>query len=223
MKDSTKRLLLIGGSLIVVGGVIYYFVRKAKPSNGSGEEDEVSTSETAPTITPLGTPIGIGGTGIVNINPTDSTLPIELKTLEGVKSFQDFMDNVGPWVKGIDGKYKKLNKGTGYGIAGPSTKAIFNVYGDLYRVYLRSRPKGRIIPLGSGLDAAAIDVDLSNGTIARYSNDGKFVHFAKNYGSAINTGTWTGGGRKITITYGPKKGKVIAKTTIWDVLKELIA
>lgn len=220
MKDSTKRLLLIGGSLIVVGGVIYYFIRKAKPSQGLNDEEVTETPQTTPTETTSGTPIGIGGTGTTT---TGVALPNELSSTQGVKAFQDFMDNVGPWVKGIDGKYKKLNKGTGYGIAGPSTKAIFNVYGDLYRVYLRSRPKGRIIPLGSGLDAAAIDVDLSNGTIARYSNDGKFVHFAKNYGSALNTGTWTGGGRKITITYGPKKGKVIAKTTIWDVLKELIA
>lgn len=219
MKDSTKRLLLIGGSLLVVGGVIYYFVRKAKPTPGLIEDEEVTGSETTPT----GTPIGTGGTGVVNTNPAGGLLPIELNSVEKVKAFQDFMDSIGPWIKGIDGKYKKLNKGAGYGIAGPSTKAIFNIYGDLYRVYTRAGSKGRILPLGAGNSSASIDVDLSNGTIARYSNDKKFVHFAKNYGSAINTGTWSNGGRKVTIGYGPKKGKVIDKDIIWDTLKELIA
>jgi len=214
MKDSTKRLLLIGGSLIVVGGVIYYFVTKAKPSKAIDEElnvDEKPKEE----VKPAGNTTSPGG--------SSTLVPVELNSTEKVKAFQDFMDSIGPWVKGSDGKYKKLNKGTGYGIAGPSTRAIFNVYGDLYRVYTRAGSKGRLIPLGSGLDAAAIDIDLSNATIARYSNDKKFVHFAKNYGSALNTGSWSNGGRKVTITFGPKKGKVIDKNIIWDTLKELIA
>jgi hypothetical protein len=223
MKDSTKRLLLIGGSLLVVGGVIYYYVRKAKPGEASDDEEITDTSTIAPIGTTPGAPIVTGGPGVIIPNPTGETLPIELNSVEKVKAFQDFMDSVGPWVKGIDGKYKKLNKGTGYGIAGPSTKAIFNIYGDLYRVYTRAGSKGRILPLGAGNSSASIDVDLSNGTIARYSNDKKFVHFAKNYGSAINTGTWSNGGRKVTIGYGPKKGKVIDKDIIWDTLKELIA
>ena len=230
MNDSTKRLLLIGGSLIVIGGVVYYFWNKAKATSDKNEltdtdgdgipdsEDSTPNGE----VTKPGTTIGGGGITTTGGGGT-SILPVELSSTQGVKAFQDFMDSIGPWVKGTDGKYKKLNKGAGYGIAGPSTKAIFNVYGDLYRVYVRSTPKGRIIPLGSGLNAAAVDVDLSNGTIARYSNDGKFVHFSKNYGSALNTGSWTNGGRKVTITFGPKKGKVIDKTTIWDTLKELIA
>lgn len=230
MNDNTKRLLLIGGSLIVIGGVAYYFWNKSKANADKNEvtdtdgdgildsEDSTPNGEPGVTVTNPG-----GGNIVVNPPSPVSTLPVELNSVEKVKAFQDFMDNVGPWVKGIDGKYKKLNKGAGYGIAGPTTKATFNVYGDLYRVFTRVGAKGRIIPLGSGLDAAAIDVDLSNGTIARYSKDRKFVQFAKNYGSVVNRGEWTNGGRKIAIYTGTKTGKTIDKNSIWDTLKELIA
>lgn len=233
MNDNTKRLLLIGGSLIIIGGVAYYFWNKGKAKNdkkeivdtdGDGIPDSIdSTPNGEPTVTTGGTTTGGGGTTTGGGGSTTNLVPLELNSPEKVKAFQDFMDSVGPWVKGTDGKYRKLNKGVGYGVAGPSTKAIFNVYGDLYRVYTRAGAKGRLIPLGSGLTAAALDVDLSNGTIARYSNDKKFVQFAKNYGSVINRGEWTNGGRKIAIYTGTKTGKTIDKDSIWDTLKELIA
>jgi hypothetical protein len=221
MNDNTKRLLLIGGSLIVIGGVAYYFWNKSK---ADADKNELTDSEdSTPNGEPGVTVTNPGGGNVVNPPSPVSTLPVELNSVEKVKAFQDFMDNVGAWIKGADGKYKKLNKGAGYGIAGPSTKATFNVYGDLYRVYTRVGTKGRIIPLGSGLTSAAIDVDLSNGTIARYSKDRKFVQFAKNYGSVVNRGEWTNGGRKIAIYTGTKTGKTIDKNSIWDTLKELIA
>ena len=221
MKDGTKRLLLIGGSILVIGGVAYYFWNKSKSTSIDKENVIPTLDNTTPSGEPTTTTSGGGsGTGGGNISPA---LPSELNSTDKVKAFQDFMDNVGPWVKGIDGKYKKLNKGAGYGIAGPSTKAIFNVYGDLYRVYLRAGSKGRILPLGSGNDSASIDIDLSNGTIARYRADRKFVQFAQNYGSVVNRGEWTNGGRKIAIYTGTKTGKTIDKASIWDTLKELIA
>jgi hypothetical protein len=116
-----------------------------------------------------------------------------------------------------------LNKGAGYGIAGPSTRAVFNVYGDLYRVYLLTASKARIIPLSGAGSVASVDVDLSNGTIARYQLDKKFAHFASAYGSTLNTGTWSNRGRKIVINFGAKKGKTIDNTSIWDTLKALIS
>jgi hypothetical protein len=132
------------------------------------------------------------------------------------------MDALGPWIKGSDDKYKKLNKGTGYGNAGSATKAAFNVYGDLYRVFIVTYPKGSVIPrLGAG-SQPSIDVLLSNGHIARYQLDKKFIDFGKNYGSADNTGTWANSGRKLTLTYGPKKG-TINHSSVWDTLKALIA
>jgi hypothetical protein len=219
MKDGTKRWLIIGGSLLVIGGVAYYFWNKSKSST-SIDDVVIPTLDNTPPIGETPPTVGGSGTGGGNIAPA---LPSELNSMDKVKAFQDFMDSVGPWVKGIDGKYKKLNKGAGYGIAGPSTRAIFNVYGDLYRVYLRAGSKGRILPLGSGNDSASIDIDLSNGTIARYRADKKFVQFATNYGSVVNRGEWTNGGRKIAIYTGTKTGKTIDKNSIWDTLKELIA
>jgi hypothetical protein len=143
--------------------------------------------------------------------------------MDKVKKFQDFMDSIGPWLKGTDGKYKKLNKGPGYGIAGPSPRAVFNVYGDLYRVYLLTASKARIIPLTGAGSVASIDVDLSNGTIARYQLDKKFAHFASAYGSTLNTGTWSNRGRKVVVNFGAKKGQTIDNTSIWDTFKALIS
>ena len=201
MQSKTKRLLLIGGSVIVVAGVAWYFISQRKKGlEGAGETDKDATntdnnqgSGTTPTPTP-------------NDKPANQ-LPVALNNSDKVKKFQDFMDKIGPWVKGSDGKYKKLNKGTGYGIAGPSTLSAFARYKDLYSVYLRADVKANIIPI-MGTSPASIDINLSNGTIARYQRDGKFAHFASAYGSVINTGTWTNGGRKIVITFGPKTGGI---------------
>lgn len=55
-------------------------------------------------------------------------IPKELKDIEGVKKFQDWMDNNHPnWVKG-----KNLNKGGGYGKFGPNTNASWKKYKDEY-------------------------------------------------------------------------------------------
>lgn len=216
MKDSTKKLLLIGGSVVVIAGVIYYFYNQSKPSgNDDDEDDKPPVDESAPG--------NVGTTpGTTPGTPPAQSLPVELNTTDKVKKFQDFMDAVGPWIKGSDDKYKKLNKGTGYGIPGPSTKAAFNVYGDLYRVFIVTYPKGRVVPrIGAG-SQPSVDVDLSNGHIARYQLDKKFVDFGKNYGSADNIGTWSNSGRKLTLTYGPKKG-TINHSSVWDTLKGLIS
>jgi hypothetical protein len=211
MESKTKRLLLIGGSVVVIAGVAWYlFGKKKGVEEGDVDIDAAPTDESTPTVTPTQEP------------PT-VVLPVELNSMDKVKKFQDFMDSIGPWLKGTDGKYKKLNKGTGYGIAGPSTRAVFNVYGDLYRVYLLTASKARIIPLTGAGSVASVDVDLSNGTIVRYQLDKKFAHFASAYGSTLNTGTWSNRGRKVVVNYGAKKGKTIDNTSIWDTLKALIS
>lgn len=218
MKDSTKRLLLIGGSLVVIGGVIYYFYNQSKGEDVivtdiDEERPEGTASEGATSTANQGSSVGVSPA--VN-------LPAELNSADKVKKFQDFMDALGPWIKGADNKYKKLNKGTGYGNAGSATKSAFNVYGDLYRVFIVTYPKGRVVPrLGAG-SQPSIDVELSNGHIARYQLDKKFVDFGKNYGSADNVGTWSNNGRKLVLTYGPKKG-IISHNSIWDTFKTLIS
>jgi hypothetical protein len=216
MKDSTKRLLLIGGSIVVIGGVIYYFYNQSKGDDVIITDVDQEREETSPTATTT-----TGSTSGTNPSPT-SALPAELNSSDKVKKFQDFMDSIGAWIKGADGKYKKLNKGAGYGNAGASTKAAFNVYGDLYRVYLIAGPKGRVIPLGSGAPVS-VDIDLSNGRIARYQADKKFVEFEKNYGSVRHTGTYSNNGRTIKLNYGPKKGKTLETNNFWQTLQALIA
>lgn len=108
MNPKTKRVLLIGGSLLVLAGVIYYFSRRNK---GGIDEPIVTPQES--TVKP-----------VINESPLD--------TIEKIKAFQDWMDTIGPWVKGKDGKYRLLKKGAGYGTYGPSTKAAWNYYRNQY-------------------------------------------------------------------------------------------
>lgn len=55
-----------------------------------------------------------------------------LNSASEIKKFQDWMDTIGPWVKSPSGKYVTLNKGKGYGILGPSTRAAWNFYKKRY-------------------------------------------------------------------------------------------
>jgi hypothetical protein len=106
MENSTKRTLLIAGSLLTIAGVIYFFSKRSK-----SQSNIFNTSN--------------------EIGSTDSTTS-PLDSIDKIKAFQDWMDTIGPWVKGSDGKYKLLNKGNGYGVYGPSTKAAWNYYGKKY-------------------------------------------------------------------------------------------
>jgi hypothetical protein len=210
MNDKTKNILLIGGSLIVIGGVAYYLYRQAHPKAPKAGDKPAGD---VPKDVPAPVPAEVA-------EAPKQSLPDEINTVEKIKKFQDFMDSIKPWIKNADGTFKKLNKGTGYGSFGPATKAAFDKYADLYRVYTRAYPRGLT---QIELDVPMVDINLSNGTIARYRNDKIFLQFAKNFGSVINRGEWTSGGRKIAIYNGTKTGKIIDKTSIWDTLKELIA
>jgi hypothetical protein len=117
MKDSTKRILLIGGSILVLGGIAYYFLVYRKRNKGSNEE--IPSDTLPPNEALLDSPIS-------------SNVPSELNTIDKIKAFQDWMDTIGPWVKGSDGKYRLLNKGAGYGTFGPSTSAAWSFYKTAY-------------------------------------------------------------------------------------------
>jgi hypothetical protein len=58
-------------------------------------------------------------------------IPTELKDVEGVKKFQDWLDTNQP---GWHTKYRTLNKEVqkGYGIYGPNTSAAWGKYGNKY-------------------------------------------------------------------------------------------
>jgi hypothetical protein len=58
-------------------------------------------------------------------------IPTELKNIEGVKLFQDWLDiNAQGWATGFTNG--KLNKGTGYGNFGPRTQKAWTLYGKEY-------------------------------------------------------------------------------------------
>lgn len=121
MKDKTKRILLIGGSILVLGGIAYYFLVYRKNHPKGGDEDTPSETPAADEVL----------TDSV-VSSSNSNIPTELNSIDKIKAFQDWMDTIGPWVKGSDGKYKLLNKGNGYGTFGPSTSAAWNFYKTAY-------------------------------------------------------------------------------------------
>lgn len=112
---------MIGGSILVLGGIAYYFLVYRKDGSKGGDE---TGEENVPSE---------NNTQDVASNAPSSDCPIELNSVDKIKAFQDWMDTIGPWVKGFDGKYKKLNKGSGYGNCGPSTKAAWSYYGSQYK------------------------------------------------------------------------------------------
>ena len=116
MKDSTKRILLVGGLLLVIGGITYFLIKRARGGNSQQDlttpPQEVITDQV--------------------VASSSTTAPSELNTAAKIKAFQDWMDTIGPWVKGADGKYKLLNKGAGYGLFGPSTSAAWSFYKNAY-------------------------------------------------------------------------------------------
>lgn len=125
MEKSTKRKLLIGGALVVVlgvGGFLFWRYRKKKK-----EEEEQKQAEADATATTSTTPTTAGGS-VSSYGP--------FKSSSEVKAFQDWMDKNHPnWVNG-----KNLNKGTGYGVYGPSTKSAWNSYGTEYKKPTTTQP-----------------------------------------------------------------------------------
>ena len=70
--------------------------------------------------------------------------PIQLKNVNGVKSFQDWLDtNVKGWAKGYkDGMINKGQNGGGYGKFGPRTQKAWSQYKDQYLKMEPITPKG---------------------------------------------------------------------------------
>jgi hypothetical protein len=136
MNDRTKKILIWGSVITLVGvgsylGYRLYDKRKKKKA----EEEARKLAETQALIAQQaqqnqggGGNVGGGGGGV----STDGCPP-ELNTPEKIKAFQDYMDTVGVWVKGDDGKYKKLLKGNGYGVCGKNTQLAWKTYGTPYQ------------------------------------------------------------------------------------------
>ena len=125
-KGSSKLIWIIGSLIVVAGGVgAYLLLRKPKKETGSEETNTDSDN---------GSDLGLGlSTGSVTY-----TAPKELNTTDKIKAFQDWMDEQGKgWVL-VNGKYKLLNKGAGYGAYGKNTDAVWKVYGVSYLKSLKT-------------------------------------------------------------------------------------
>jgi hypothetical protein len=240
MKDTTKRILLIGGSLLVVGGVLYYFFKRNKVSTVTIDEESTVTPETNPS-TPTST-----------AKPSIS-IPKELNTIAKVKAFQDWMDAKGKgWIKGANDSYytngqpNLLKKGSGYGVFGPSTAAVWKVYKN---EYLKTLSNASPISTGS----SNLDKVLSRfeGSMLTKGSDGKnkvevyfnsFQYKATFYENGvfgvekinklpsnagyiapfIASGNYYDGGRKLVVTTGTRAGQTISTNNAWTSLRSLV-
>lgn len=156
MNNQNKKGLLIFGSLVVMGGIGYYLYsqsrKKAKPQGSSTPE---GSKETAPEKTDTAAPAAPA----TKAQPAKkvSTGPTSPMGIEKVKQFQDWMDGAHPnWVSG-----KNLNRGSGYGNFGPSTKAAWEKYGPEYLKVLEGKQKAASVqairdkfPIGKPVMAA---------------------------------------------------------------------
>jgi len=214
MKSSTKRLLLIGGSLLVIGGIAYYFIR-----NSGDDSPEESNIEPDPNYQPDQN---------VNPLPISSDCPSELNSVQKIKAFQDFMDTIGPWVKGSDGKYKKLVKGSGYGLCGPSTKAAWKVYGSRYlsnesSLGLVTKRIGSSAKIGKNADGsnfAYVNVNGGKNQI-KFFNNGRFVFLNISDQKEISRGNYSDGGRTLVVTDGKKAGNTFQSGSFWKTVANL--
>lgn len=234
MEKNTKKYLLIGGSILVIGGVAYYFWKQHKKNT---EIDTFGQQEVTPILNPA-TP---------SIIP--SIVPKELNSIDKIKSFQDWMDAMGKgWIKGKDGKYytsgkpNLLNKGTGYGVFGPSTSDAWNYYKNDFLNGV-STPKQ-----GASTGSASLDAVVKNAgnqaTVYKQS-DGKYrveVYFYNfNYKISffennryhlykvmptykmISSGGYSNGGKTISPVDGIKKGNTIESNDFWKTLNLLVS
>lgn len=126
MEPKTKKVLAITSLLLVIGGVVGYLLyKKAKDKK---DENAKKDAEEQETIANQNTGGGGGGN-------TPKTEPSVLTSAQ-TKAFQDWLDAKYPkWLKG-----KTLNKGSGYGTFGPSTKVAYATYGAEWTKSTTSAP-----------------------------------------------------------------------------------
>lgn len=187
MKDNTKKFLYIGGAILLVSGVGYYFWSRSQRLKEE-KDANVQPETPAPSVNPA--------TSVVNaILGTSTTVqkPKELDTAEKIKAFQDWLDLRYPlWIKGADGKYKSLNKGTGYGVYGPATQNMWKLKGAEYLLGLNiatTSTSSNVSTSNTGVHSPQ-DLDLIL-TYGRGSNSytenskNKPAEYIKNWANAI--------------------------------------
>lgn len=199
LSEKSKKIM-VWGTVLAVGGLSAFLIgqlikRFRKPDDTPPPPP--STDE-IPVLDPVKQILGV------------SDAPKELNTVEKVKAFQDWMDTIGIWVLGADGKYKKLNKGAGYGNYGKSTKAAWKAYGERY---LKETKGGTVAASAAAATTTSASVDTvkltaqqkkdidlieSYGTGEKSKPEyliptlKKFPSFVKNWAAAINSRRSTG-------------------------------
>jgi len=143
IKSALERIPTVGDLCAVdkkISGGLYQFLNDltdspdewkmfTRPLEGMIEDTEfVADAEDAKKVETGGYPGKSGGGGT---NQQSPKIPSELKDIEGVKKFQDWLDkNKAGWATGFpDGK---LNKAGGYGRFGPRTTKAWSSYGQEY-------------------------------------------------------------------------------------------
>jgi cbb3-type cytochrome oxidase subunit 3 len=236
MKDSTKKYLIIGGSILAIGGVVYYFYNKSKKKRLAEEEKKrLEEEEAAKLLLQQAQQAPTGNFGVSEGATLSSSVPAELNTTDKIKSFQDWMDTVGNWVKDSSGKYVKLNKGAGYGNFGPSTKSAWTTYGKKYLNSLTQSSDYDQVKKNvkeaqekkSGDGTTYLAVPLSNNRFIELYKNGRFwfnqfvpvggMIVPKN----ISKGDYSNAGRKMTITEGSGKGTSVETSSFWTTVAKL--
>jgi hypothetical protein len=112
---------------ISVQGEDFYRKGTSNSSSSSTNSSNSPTTTTSPTLARYGVPTK-SYAEIAREHSKSGSNYSKPTTTEEIKKFQDWLDSNYPgWVNG-----KSLNKGTGYGSWGPSTKTAWEKYGSKY-------------------------------------------------------------------------------------------
>jgi hypothetical protein len=169
----SKIFWIIGGLVVIAGGVGAYFLLR-KPKEETGSEETNTDSDNNSDL----------GLGLSSASAT-YTAPAELNTTDKIKAFQDWMDAQGKgWVL-VNGKYKLLNKGAGYGTYGKNTDAVWKVYGVAYLKSLKT-PSATTKPVSSLNTDSPSDIS----TIINFSTGTKAEKSSLSKANADFVSTW---------------------------------
>jgi hypothetical protein len=231
MKDSTKKVLLIGGSILVLGGIGYYFyyTSKKKKEKAAAEAAAAAAAAAAEASALASQQQQQGGGSTPSGGGVNLSAPTELNTTDKIKAFQDWMDTIGPWVKNASGKYEKLNKGVGYGNFGPSTQSAWNGYKDRYlstsantSEYNKFLSLVKEAQIKRNSDGQYAVVALSNNRFIELYPNGRFWYNglvpvgATMVPKNLSKGNYSNGGKKMVVTEGLKNGSTFETTSFWS-------
>lgn len=164
MNDRTKKILIWGSVITLVGVSGYLGYRLySKRKKAKAEAEEKKLADMQALISQQNQNSGSTNES-GNGSGSTSDCPPELNTPEKIKAFQDYMDLIGVWVKGDDGKYKKLLKGKGYGVCGKNTILAWKTYGTPFQQTQAPSDEANVKPIISENLQKDIDTIVAMGS-----------------------------------------------------------